>query len=71
MSTRQYVVGLPVVVDIDDDGHVRVEVDTSELGVSKVLAEHSEYDDETIDADADLLHEWVRTHDVVLDESEG
>lgn len=61
---RRYVVGLPVLVSIHADGFVEVEVDTSELPVPKVLAEHSDYDREQIIADAELLDVWARQHAV-------
>jgi len=62
---RTYVVGLPVVVQIDATGHVSVEVDTAELGSRKVLAEQSDYDDQTIRHDAEYLATWTETHRVI------
>lgn len=62
---RTYVVGLPVVVEVRDDGHVAVEVDLTELGSRKVLAEWNDYPPETITADADYLSAWRRTHRVI------
>jgi hypothetical protein len=61
---REYVIGLPVVVTIEHGDFVTVDVDLSELPVRKVLAEQSEYSDEQIAADAELLSAWVADHDV-------
>jgi hypothetical protein len=51
---RVYLVGLPVMVVVHDDGTVVYEVDTSEAGASLFETEHieTEYDEDTIAADA-------------------
>jgi adenylate kinase len=67
VPTRQYVVGLPVVVGIRDDGFVIVDVDLSELASRKTLADmgaNFDYSDEQVDADVALLRTWVQQHSV-------
>lgn len=55
MSARTYVIGLPVVVTVHDDGRVEYDVDTSDAGVEVRRIDETEYDDATVDRDADLV----------------
>jgi hypothetical protein len=73
LTQRQYVVGLPVMVTINDEGFVTAEVDLSELavGVEKdylagPLGEEWDSRDRTLTAveDAEVLRRWVQTHSV-------
>lgn len=59
MSSRAYVVGLPVVVIVDDDGKVHLSVDAGDLN-HKLLGESQDgmdepYGDEQIIADSDTI----------------
>ena len=72
-TRRDYVVGLPVCVSIDDGGFVAVNVDLSEMPVairkdsfSGPLGEEWEGIDgyETAVADSEVLERWIRTHSV-------
>lgn len=49
MSARSYVVGLPVVITVTEDGRVLVDVDLSEAGESirEEMGEAGDYDAET------------------------
>lgn len=52
---REYVIGLPVIVTIHDDGTVKYEIDTAETGVSLYVDEEASenYASEQIAADAE------------------
>lgn len=71
-DSTTYCVGLPVVVTIhrqNGDTFVTVEVDLSDLGSRKTLAEAldnagAEQDDEQLDRDADDLSIWTDTYAV-------
>lgn len=66
-TPRTYVVGLPVVVTVTDDGFVSVEVDLAELPAT-VREEGGSADHPAmlIDVDRDVrtLRRWVETHAV-------
>lgn len=73
LNPREYVVGLPVLVTIDDNGWIAVEVDLSELSVTMckdsesgplgeawdVLDSH-----ETAVADSEVARRWVQMYSV-------
>ena len=59
MNTREYVVGLPCVVTVGDDGSVRVDVDLTELGVAIADSELL-----TDDADEDA---WIEDRIIAED----
>lgn len=55
-AERSYVVGLPVIVTVADDGTVSYEIDTTEAG--QAVRENEHYDDvpqDVLDADGDLI----------------
>lgn len=57
---RTYVIGLPVVIVVHQDGRVEMQVDTSEVG-SAILEEdanYNEYDEDQVDADSALVEQW-------------
>ena len=80
MSNRSYVVGLPVVIEVGEDGVVRVEVDLSEAGQAireqageagsfsdDPDADPALYSDDEVEADGNLV-DTVRDdhlHDLV------
>lgn len=67
-ETRGYVVGLPVVVTVENSGFVQVEVDLSELPSSIWESTHEptfpEPDEDTIARDQQVLERWIEHHSV-------
>lgn len=54
MATRTYVVGLPVIITVDDEGNVEYDIDRSEAA-SAIRENEFGDDDEFIDLDADSV----------------
>ena len=54
MAKREYLVGLPVLITVDDDGTVTYQIDTAEAGVaiSEIDYTIEQYTDQQIEADA-------------------
>ncbi len=54
MATRTYVIGVPLVVEVADDGSISFEVDLSEVDVSMDTDESFDYsaDQRLVDSDA-------------------
>lgn len=56
MSARTYVVGLPVVITVHDDGRVEYEVDTAEASSEMWEQAPEEYTEEQIRADEAVVN---------------
>lgn len=55
MAIRTYVVGLPVIITVDDEGNVEYDIDRSEAASAIRENEFESYDDDQADLDADSV----------------